>query len=65
MICVIDGERKEFSSGKEIKLDGKYSVKSISAENNAVVVSLEAINNDWIKEQVEMTGVEPNLFDGV
>ena len=72
--CMIGGERKEFSSGKEAldQINGKYVVSSISANGDSVVITLEEdetipndMNADWVKEYIAQFGKEPNPFDGV
>lgn len=62
-----DGEKKEFKNGKEAVLDSGFAVESICADGGTVVIKLQKVEEetDWIKEQIEKTGVEPNLFDGV
>lgn len=73
MVCIVNGDKKIFASGKEAleNLDGKYIIKSINAEDNAVFLVLEKdetvandMNAHWVKEHIEKYGVEPNLFDG-
>lgn len=72
--CVLNDNKDTFASGQEAqeKLDGKYIIKAIYAEDNAVFLVLEKdeaiandMNADWVKEHIEKYGVEPNLFDGV
>ena len=61
-----DGEKKQFENGKAAAVEKDFIVESIYAEGGSVVVKGKyAEVTDWIKEQVEKTGVEPNLFDGV
>lgn len=62
-----NGERKEFKCGKEAAIDSGFAVESICADGGTVVIKLKKVeeDTDWIKEQIERTGVEPNLFDGV
>lgn len=71
--CVLNGNKDTFASGKEAleNLDGKYIIRSIYAEDNAVFLVLERdeatdndMNADWVKEHIEKYGVEPSLFDG-
>lgn len=72
--CLIDGERKDFSSANEAmdKIKGKYVVSSVSAKADTVVIALEEdktvpndMNEDWVKDHVAKYGKEPNPFDGV
>jgi hypothetical protein len=73
-ICILEGKRMEFSSGQEAidKLDGKYVITYIRAEDDSVVIMLESEKNSeneeddgWIQKHIDMYGKEPNLFDGV
>lgn len=74
VVCLIDGERKRFSSGQEAKdqIKDKFDVESIAAEGDTVVLTLQEstttpndMNADWVKEHVAIYGKEPNLFDGM
>jgi hypothetical protein len=47
-------------------IENRYVVRELRAVEGTVVIILQnADETDWIKEQTEKTGVEPNLFDGV
>lgn len=74
VVLTVDGDRKEFASGKDAvdQLSEKYVINSITAENGAVVIALEKdttipndMNADWVKEHVAQYGKEPNPFDGM
>lgn len=62
-----DGEKKQCENGKAVAECGGFAVESICADGGTVVIKLQKAeeDTDWIKEQIERTGVEPNLFDGV
>lgn len=75
VVCTMDGsDWTAFASGQEAleKLEGKYVITSISAEDSSVVLTLETdtsvpndMNADWIKSHIEKYGKEPNPFDGM
>ena len=64
-----DGEKRQFENGVEAcsaVIENRYVVRELRAVEGTVVIILQnADETDWIKEQTEKTGVEPNLFDGV
>ncbi len=74
IICIENGERKEYESGAEaLKAYSKYyGVVRLSAENDNIVIEIKDQKTDidksnevFIKEHVEKYGTEPSLFDGV
>lgn len=74
VVCSVDGDRKVFASGAEAieALQGNYDVTSISAEGDAVVITLAEnkttlndMNEEWVKDHVAKFGKEPNPFDGM
>ncbi len=74
IICIENGERKEYESGAEaLKAYSKYyGVVGLSAENDCIVIEIKDQKPDidkskeaFIKDHVEKYGAEPNLFDGV
>ncbi len=66
VVLVINGEKKQYENGKAAPVEKDFVVESICAEGGTTVVKGKyAEDTDWIKEQVERTGVEPNLFDEV
>lgn len=66
VIIFPDSEKKQYENGKAVAVESNFVVESICAEGGTIVVKVKyAEDTDWIKEQVERTGVEPNLFDGV
>lgn len=76
VICNINGENHEFSSGIEAYnqlskgIDGleRYGVESVSARKDAVIVEIgqkpTCMDKEWIEDYKRKHGVEPNLFDG-
>ncbi len=61
-----DGEKKQYDNGKAAAQEEEFVIESIYPEGGTIVLKGHyAENRDWIKEQIERTGVEPNLFDGV
>lgn len=66
VVLVVNGEKKQYENGKAAAVEKNFVVESICAEGGTIVVEGRyADDTDWIREQVERTGVEPNLFDGV
>ena len=74
VVLSVDGERKEFASGREAadQLSEKYVINSIAAEGDVIVVVLDKdtsvpndMNADWVKDHVAAFGKEPNPFDGM
>ena len=70
--CLIDGERKTYSSAKEAmdQIKGKYVISSVSAQGDTIVIALEEdktvpndMKDDWVKDHVAQFGKEPNPFD--
>lgn len=70
VVLVVNSEKKQYENGKAAAAEQNFIVESICAEGGTIVVKGKYAENtgadmDWIKEQVQRTGVEPNLFDGV
>ena len=74
VVLSVDGERKEFASGREAadQLSEKYVITSIAAEGGVIVVGLNKdttipndMNAEWVKDHVATFGKEPNPFDGM
>jgi len=72
IICVLDGQRKVFTSNDDLLNSGMYTnyiVTSIGSENDAIVLELQPwespvpdMDADWVKEYKEQTGSEPSFF---
>ncbi len=71
-ICVYDGARNEFASGKEFEnsdMEKNCTVSTISTENGAIVLELKkwesntpCADSEWVKEHKRKYGEEPSFF---
>lgn len=65
--CFIDGKEYCFNNGKEAnsQLNDRYSIVSISVQDDYIVLKLKVIKNiesDWKEEYKEQFGEEPSFF---
>lgn len=64
-----DREKRRFNNGAgvcSVVFERRYVVKEINVVDATVEIYLRFVEEDmdWVNEQTEKTGVEPNLFDG-
>ena len=68
VICVVADKHHHYSNGKDAyqQLDNNYSVISISALNNQIIIQLEQLNKstdkEWKEDYVKQFGEEPSFF---
>jgi hypothetical protein len=72
-VCVLNEKSEEFDSVEAFMnsdFEKSCELSSIRAEGGKVVLgltqlpSIKELNEQFVKEHVELYGVEPNLFDG-
>ena len=76
LLKVVDGTYKVLCDGKEIENsenlnEKKFVVESVSATEGMVCIQVKKntstpndLNEEWVKEHIEKSGTEPNIFDG-
>ena len=68
VICIIDDKQYQYTNGKEAyqHLTNNYSITSIKAFNNQIIINLNPKENnkeqDWQEEYKKQFGVEPSFF---
>lgn len=66
VICTIDDKHYKYLNGKEAwrQLSNNYSITSIKAFNNQIIINLELIENnkDWQEDYKKQFGQEPSFF---
>lgn len=68
VICVVNDNQYQYTNGKEAyqQLSKDYSITSIKAFNNQIIINLKQLENnkeqDWQEDYKKQFGKEPSFF---
>lgn len=68
VICIVDGKQYLYINGKEAyqQLSKDYSITSIKAFNNQIIINLKQLENnkeqEWQEDYKKQFGKEPSFF---